>query len=472
MPNVNTPAAQPELLAGRYRLGEQIAVGGSARVVAAIDERLGRRVAVKLVDAAVVDATDPAARQRFVRESRASAGFSHPHAVAVYDAGEDAGLLYLVMELVDGPSVAQLVAGGPLPIERAVRIAEQVLAALEAAHASGVVHRDVKPANVLITPSGDAKLADFGIAKRFDDLTESVTRTGFVVGTPRYLAPEQALGRPLTPASDVYAVGVLLYEMLAGVPPYDGATATEAALAHQVAPVPDVTERRPDVPPAIAAAVARALAKDPADRFQTARAMASALRRSPTGTQVMPAVPPRAADRPTGTGATRTRPDHRWLVVATVGVLVLSAVAAVVIADDDDVLAPGGTSPSSPATTPASTAPTTVAPTTVATVPPTTVPPVPEVIPGFPATDDVAQFLAQVEANPSLVGPAGEELAEELAKVLEEGGRKQADRADELLEKLDEWAEEEELAPEIVAALQPLLVPLADQPGRDGDGDE
>jgi eukaryotic-like serine/threonine-protein kinase len=470
MPYVNTPTAQPELLAGRYRLGEQIAAGGSARVVAALDERLARRVAVKLVDAAVVDSTDPVARQRFVRESRASAGFSHPNAVAVYDTGEDAGLLYLVMELVDGPSVAQLVAGGPLPVERAVRIAAQVLDALDAAHASGVVHRDVKPANVLVTKSGDAKLADFGIAKRFDDLAESVTRTGLVVGTPRYLAPEQALGRPLTPASDVYAVGVLLYEMLTGAPPYDGATPTEAAMAHQVAPVPSVTDHRPDVPSPIAAAVTRALAKDPAERFQSAHEMAVALRRSPTGTQVMPAAHVHGSGRPARTPTPAGRRDRRWLVVVTVGVLLLSAIAAVVMADNDDVFAPTSTSPA--ATAPAPTAPPTVPPTTPATVPPTTAAPVSEVIPGFAATTDPAQFLAQLQSNPALVGPAGEELAHDLARVLSDDGRKQADRADELLDHLDEWVDEGQLSPEIAAALEPLLVPMADKPGHGDAGED
>jgi hypothetical protein len=478
MTHAHTDITQDAVLGDRYRLGEQIAVGGSARVVAAVDERLGRRVAVKLVDARAVEASDPAARQRFLREARTAAGFSHQHAVAVYDAGEDAGVLYLVMELVDGPSLAQVLADGPLPVDQAVRICAQVLAALEAAHASGVVHRDVKPANVLLTSSGEAKLADFGIAKRFDDLTDSVTRTGFVVGTPRYLAPEQALGQPLTPATDVYAAGVLLYEMLTGEAPYEGATPAAAMLAHHAAPVPDLTRRRPDVPPGLAAVVTRALAKDPSDRYASAEAMAAALRRTPTDTQVMPATA-------TPTPATRTRaaaPGVRrvrrpWWPLAGFVALVVLALVAVAIVTDDPVVDPDRTDVAGATSAPAATVPATIqatVPTTVpAAPPPTTTPAVAEIIPGFPVTGDIGQFLEQVRANPALVGDAGGELAEALARVLEDGGRKQADRAEELRQRLAVWTGEARLAPEIASALDALLAPLADKPGRDGDdGDD
>jgi hypothetical protein len=472
-----TTIAKDAVLGGRYRLGEEIAVGGSARVVAAVDERLSRRVAAKLVDVRAVEASDPAARQRFLREARTAAGFSHPHAVAVFDAGEDAGVLFLVMELVDGPSLARLLAGGPLAVDRAVRIASQVLAALEAAHLSGVVHRDVKPANVLLTASGDAKLADFGIAKRFDDLTDSVTRTGFVVGTPRYLAPEQALGQPLTPATDVYAVGVLLYEMLTGEAPYHGATPAETALAHHVAPVPDLMARRPDVPPGVAAVVARALAKDPRERYASAGAMATALQRSPTDTQVMPAG---AARAPAGASPRQRARRPLWPFAAFAALLAL-ALVGVAIANDDPAVDPAGTTvasatsapavtvpgtvPTAPAAAPATAPPTTAAP----TVPPT---PVAEIIPGFPVTGDLDEFLRQLEANPAIVGDAGGELAELLGKLLEAGGNKQADRAEELHDRLSQWTDEGRIAPEITAALEPLVAPLAERPGRGNDGDD
>ena len=209
-------------LADRYVLGDEIGVGGMARVHVALDERLGRRVAVKLQDARLVATADPAGRERFLREGRTTAGFSHRHAVMVFDAGEDLGDLYIVMEFVDGPSLAQhLARNGPLPIDEAVRISRQVLSALAAAHEAGMVHRDVKPANILIGADGDAKLADFGIAKRFDDLGASVTSTGTMIGTPRYMAPEQALGHAATPASDVYSMGVVMFEMLTGRLPFE-----------------------------------------------------------------------------------------------------------------------------------------------------------------------------------------------------------------------------------------------------------
>ena len=233
------------VLADRYALEHELAVGGFARVYRGTDRRLGRPVAVKLLEVGRIATADPEARRRFVREARSSAGFTHPHAVTVFDAGEADGELFIVMELVDGPSLANAMAErGPFPEGDAVRIATQVLSALSAAHASGIVHRDVKPANILLDARGDAKLADFGIAKRFDDLTDSLTATGLIVGTPRYLSPEQARGEPISPASDLYAVGVILHEMLAGAPPF----ADESLLAtanRERHPIPRVDVVRP-----------------------------------------------------------------------------------------------------------------------------------------------------------------------------------------------------------------------------------
>ncbi len=235
------------VLAERYALEHELAVGGFARVYRGTDRRLGRPVAVKLLEAGRIATADPEAKRRFVREARSSAGFTHPHAVTVFDAGEADGELFIVMELVDGPSLAEAMAErGPMPEGDAVRIATQVLSALGAAHASGIVHRDVKPANILLDARGDAKLADFGIAKRFDDLTDSLTATGLIVGTPRYLSPEQARGEPISPATDIYAVGVILHEMLAGAPPF----ADESLLAtanRERLPIPRVDVVRPGI---------------------------------------------------------------------------------------------------------------------------------------------------------------------------------------------------------------------------------
>ena len=263
------------MIVGRYALGEPLGAGGMARVVEGHDARLDRRVAVKLLPA---DRIDAVGRERFRREARSSAGFSHPNAVAIFDAGEADGYLYIVMELVDGPSLAdRLARHGPLGVDEAVRITASILAALEAAHAAGIVHRDVKPGNVLLGHRGAVKLADFGIARRLDDLSSDLTGAGLFVGTPKYLAPEQVAGRPATPATDVYATAIVLYEMLAGAAPYEGPTPMAIALAHQNAPIPDVRAARPDVPDHVAAVVRRAMAKDPAHRFRTAADMRAAL---------------------------------------------------------------------------------------------------------------------------------------------------------------------------------------------------
>ena len=228
-----------QVLAGRYVLGDELGAGGMARVVRARDIVLDRWVAVKLLPAGVLD---PTARERFRREARSSASFNHPNAVAVFDAGEDSGQLFLVMELVDGPSLASVLhERGRLRLDDAMHIADGVLAALAAAHAAGLVHRDVKPGNVLLGSNRQVKLADFGIARRLDDLAHDLTAAHTVLGTPRYTSPEQLAGQPATPASDLYAVGVVLFEMLTGAPPYGGPSAPAVAAAHQTAPIPDVS---------------------------------------------------------------------------------------------------------------------------------------------------------------------------------------------------------------------------------------
>jgi serine/threonine protein kinase len=257
------------LLADRYELGEVVGAGGVARVHRAVDHHLEREVAVKVLDDDRARSADPSGRDRFLREARSAARLHHPHLVTVFDAGEDAGQLFLVMELVDGQSLAVLIAErAPLPIEEAVSIACQILDGLSAVHADGVVHRDVKPANVLVDRNGRVLLTDFGIAKRLDDIEEQLTYSGMVVGTPTYLAPEQAIGGRLSEATDVYLVGLVLYEMLTGRRPTGSAR--------------DPRQVRPDVPAAVAAAVARATDADPGRRFGTAQQMIDALREAPT----------------------------------------------------------------------------------------------------------------------------------------------------------------------------------------------
>lgn len=254
------------VLGGRYRLRSLLAVGGMGEVWRATDEVLGRDVAVKVLKEEYTG--DPGFLERFRGEARHSAALSHPNIAGTYDYGEANGSAYLVMELVDGQPLSDVLAReGALPPERAMGLLAQAAAGLSAAHAVGVVHRDVKPGNLLVTPEGRVKVTDFGIARAAD--AAPLTATGQVMGTAQYLAPEQAMGRPSTPASDVYALGVVAYEALTGERPFTGDSQVAVAMAHineDPSPLP------PDLPRGARALVERSLAKDPADRPQDAEA--------------------------------------------------------------------------------------------------------------------------------------------------------------------------------------------------------
>lgn len=278
-----------EVLGGRYELGASLGAGGMGRVVVARDRVLDRTVAVKLVPVEQARSADPALAARFVAEARTVARFAHRHVVGIYDAGESDGYLYIVTEFVDGTTLAhRLGERGRIGVEESMRIGAQLLDALAAAHAAGIVHRDVKPSNVLLDADGNVKLADFGIAKRLDDLEAALTATGEFVGTPRYVAPEQAAGQRATPATDLYAVGVVIFEMLAGHAPFDAETPMATLLAHRDAPVPDVRHARPEVPAALATAIATAMAKRPEDRFASAGEMRIAITSASTSTSADP----------------------------------------------------------------------------------------------------------------------------------------------------------------------------------------
>jgi len=330
-----------------------------AEVFAGYDRSLDRRVAVKFLRA---DVGDPRARERFEHEARAAASFTHPNAVTVYDVGEDGRRPYIVMELIEGQDLAAVLAQrGPLASAEAIRIVDQMLAALAAAHAHGFVHRDVKPGNVLLAPDGVAKLADFGIAKAVSDATGSMTVPGQVLGTPMYLAPEQAAGETATPRSDLYSTGVVLYEMVTGAPPFTGDTPVAIALAHQHATVPLLSERRSDIPPAVNATVTRALEKDPARRFPDAGSMRAALTGAPAAaTAVLPA----SAVASRGLGRVR----RSWATIAVVALAAAAVVALGALALRDD----GGGASTPPATFATTT---TVSPTTTVFAP-APVPPV------------------------------------------------------------------------------------------------
>ncbi|SNS89331.1 serine/threonine protein kinase [Geodermatophilus saharensis] len=267
--------ATGDLLGHRYRLGTMIAGGGMGEVWRAQDTLLERTVAVKLLRREFTG--DPAFLQRFRAEARHAALLNDPHIAAVHDYGEVEGptgtLPYLVMELVHGTPLSELlVQRGRLDVASTLRIVRQTAAALAAAHAAGVVHRDVKPANVLVTGDGDVKITDFGIAWSASSL--HLTRTGQVLGTAHYLSPEQADGVPASPASDVYALGVVAYQCLAGRVPFDGDGPVQIALAKIRQPAPPLP---PDVPGDVRDLVARAMARDPAARFPDGAALRDAV---------------------------------------------------------------------------------------------------------------------------------------------------------------------------------------------------
>ncbi|MCR1785375.1 serine/threonine protein kinase [Nocardioides carbamazepini] len=289
--------------AGRYRLDSMIATGGMGVVWRGTDTRLNRPVAVKVLKPEYAD--DPMFRSRFEGEARSAAALHHPGIAGVYDYGaghDDAGDLppYLVMELVDGQPLSTLlsnarVSGRTLDTGVVQDLMAQAADALAVAHRAGIVHRDVKPANLLVTSDRTVKITDFGIARALDSV--ALTRTGSVMGTPQYLSPEQARGNPSTPASDVYSLGVVAFECLAGRRPFEAETPIATALAHLQQPVPQLP---PSVPGPLAAVVRRALAKDPAERYADGAAFAEALR-SP---EVAAAT---AADEPDGADDGQTR---------------------------------------------------------------------------------------------------------------------------------------------------------------------
>src|SRR5262245_35522605 len=287
-----------------------------ADVFEARDLTLDRRVAIKRLRA---DLPDESARDRFTREAYALAGFSHPNAVAVYDAGDDGDGPYIVMELVEGPTLAAyLRERGPLSFEEATSILDQMLAVLGAAHARGIVHRDVKPANVLMAEDGHVKLADFGIAKVVSDASGDLTLQGHVLGTPTYLAPERVAGHDATPQSDLYSVAVIGYEMVAGKPPFKGEHVAATLAAHQRAPIPSLLEVRPDAPGGYLDVIERGLAKDPDARFASADEMRDALTQSAfestqaVRTMTMP-IPPAPVLDPEPTPTPSTPPARRTM---------------------------------------------------------------------------------------------------------------------------------------------------------------
>jgi serine/threonine-protein kinase len=340
-----------EVVAGRYELVELVGTGGMSSVYKAHDRLLERNVALKILHPHYGD--DEEYVERFRREARAVAQMSHPNIVTVIDRGEDEDRQYIVFEYVDGENLKQMVERtGPLPARRAVELGIEMAEALAFAHQHGLVHRDVKPQNVLLTPDGEARVTDFGIARSLD-VEHGVTQTGTVLGTSNYLSPEQASGKPVTPATDVYSLGVVMFELLTAELPFPGETFVAVAMKHINDPPPDLRELRPDVPLRLVAAIERALEKDPARRFGSMDQFGWELKQclaemgAPDADSTFIAQSPVLREsRPHAARAARPR---RWPLYALVLLVAAAAIVVGVIAlrGSNDKKANGGTPPTS-----------------------------------------------------------------------------------------------------------------------------
>lgn len=449
------------VLAYRYEVGALLGSGGSSHVYRARDRRLDRDVAAKILH---LGHGEPQARERFLREALLGGRISHPNAVKVLDAGEDGADLYIIMELVAGEDLAaRLARAGPLREEEAVAIAVQVLDVLDAAHRVDVVHRDVKPSNILLGEDGRARLVDFGIAKPLQDLTAGLTRTGEILGTAKYLSPEQARGDPPGPATDLYAVGAVLFEAISGRPPFIADSPVALVLAHRDETPPPLASVNNAVHPGVAAVVDQALAKDPAQRPSSAAAMGTALRNALehprlAGTAVLgrPAPPPAA---PASASLSTSR--RRILIAGAVGALLGLAAVALANRDGDDRASVRSdavqdtTSTAAPASTVTIATTTTTAPTTTTT---TTV-------------VSIGTLTDLLSAGPEDYGKKGRDLLDKLQELQRERGRDQAKKAGDLIEDIDDWVDDGELDAAIAAQARQLLEPLA-IPGRGKSDDD
>ncbi len=480
---------------GNYEIQSLLGAGGMASVYGGFDHNLRRPVAIKVLSD---QAAQPDFAARFQQEARLIAGLRHPNIVQVYDFGQHDGLSYMVQELLPGPTLQQwlrdLAARGARPTrDDVLTIVGQLAGALDAAHAAGIIHRDVKPANIMIKGlgtgdwgSGSAAphrqspvaspqvvLTDFGIAKNIQ--LPALTQTGLVIGTPDYLSPEQAKGLPLTPSSDIYSLGVVLYEMLAGRLPFIGGTALGVAMSHIHDAPPPLRSLRPDLPVAVEALVQQALAKDPSARFRTAGALAQALAQAWPAAARVAAVPPAAiheqptriweakAARPTSAAATRAAPiatSEDVSQIATppaatpsygraVGMLLLIVLIGGAMVFGRTVWQPAAVLPAAPAaeTMPVASQPSS-APAAQATAPPApiaisapteapaTAPPAPTAI-SAPPSEPIAQLRVLLEAGRAdgRSGRAGGAMLSDLSKAkqaLDDGNNQRA--ADQLRE--------------------------------------
>jgi serine/threonine-protein kinase len=291
------------MLAGRYEIGPMIGHGGMADVHLGTDTRLGRRVAIKLLKPAL--ATDPVFRTRFRQEAQAAAKMAHPTIVRVFDAGEETVrdahgyeslVPFIVMEHVDGRMLKDVLADEPFEAKEAARIVGDVLTALEYSHRAGVVHRDIKPGNIMITPAGQVKVMDFGIARAISESAATVAQTTAILGTAQYFSPEQARGESVDARTDLYSTGVVLFELLTGAPPFRGNSPVAVAYKHLSEPAPAPSSFNPNVPPAMDYVVLHALRKGRGERYQSAAEFREDLEKAAAGV-----TPARPADEPPAT---------------------------------------------------------------------------------------------------------------------------------------------------------------------------
>lgn len=467
------------MIADRYRPIEQIGTGGMATVWKAQDTLLGRFVAIKRLLPQL--AGDPAASERFEREARAAAKLNHPGIVTVFDTGEDADGPYIVLELVSGPTAAdELARSGPMSPSDVAALVTQVAGALDHAHSAGVIHRDIKPANLIVDPDGRVRLADFGIARTVDDRV-TITGSGELVGTISYLAPEILNGEPATPASDIYSLGAVTYELLSGRPPFSGDTPAALLEAVRIGDVPRLDGLAPD---RMSAAVRSAMARDPDDRPDTAGEFAAALVGSTTLVLTGGKSPMSGAvssEEPTVVGPTPPPPPpppvvmpppqrpgstwSAWPVILLLITIVALIVAAIVNTVDTD------TNPRATAVTtvPATTAPPTEVATTVAsttTVPPTTTLPPPTTV-SAPTPESVAGEIGVLLASLDPPNFERREVRQVEDRVEKAMGEWQVDDRDDLqreLERSFEEAADLEDSPERTELLD-LLAQLAELMG-------
>jgi serine/threonine-protein kinase len=418
-------SAQP--LDGRYELEERIGGGAAGDVYRAVDRQLDRVVAIKFVRAA--SDIDDVARARFEREARTGARFSHPNSINIFDVGEaEDGRPYLVMEHVDGETLAERIErSDALPADEALEIACHVVSALAAAHEAGLVHRDVKPSNILLGADGAARLADFGIAKAIDDVSGRMTLTGEVLGTAHYLAPELMTGGRATPRSDVYSVGVVLYEMLSSRPPFDGRSPAEVLAAAQRGEVEPL--EREDVDAQVVSAMYRALDRDPSRRpvdggellalLQAAGDPGATIALTPNdpATDRLPVLPvPARSKRAPRRKRAFDSVQPRVVVGAIVAAIVVSAIVA---------LASFGNGGSPSRSTQG------------------LVPPAPGEEPVNEATDPtIESVIAEIDDGPYLLGAQAEQLRARLVTLQDQLGTfvgPRDARATRLLRTIDEW---------------------------------